>query len=161
MIPLKAATARALEKPARRRMVSACSPMAIGASATSPASLDRRIPALRAGAAPFFAPVFRPQARAARPARSAVLATGALQPEEIALPAVAALLLVDEVQPARVEGLEPLLPADVPEILATAAEIEPQHAEVVLMLGALDGRRRGAARLGPFLDDLVMGRGQA
>jgi len=45
--------------------------------------------------------------------QSAVLAVGTLQPEERALSAVGALLLVDEVEPPAVERPEPLLPADV------------------------------------------------
>src|SRR5436305_6411778 len=89
---------------------------------------------------------------------SAVLAVRALQTEEVALTAVAALLLVDEVQPPGVEGVEPLVPRHVTERVAVAAEVEVQHADVVAVLRALDGRRGAAARLRPLPDDLMVGR---
>lgn len=90
-----------------------------------------------------------------------VLSVRALQPEEVALLAVLLLLLVDEVQPPVVEGLEPFLPADVPELVAVATEVEPQHAQVVAVLGAIDGGRHGATLLGPPTDDVVVGGGEA
>src|SRR4051794_2539529 len=91
----------------------------------------------------------------------AVLAVRALQPEERALVPVLALFLVDEVQLADVEGVEPLVPADVAQGVGVAAEVESQHAQVVAVLGALDGRRYAAALLGPLPDHLVAGGDQA
>src|SRR4051794_935169 len=87
---------------------------------------------------------------------SGVLAVRALESEEVALVPVAALLLVDEVQASLVEGPEPLVPADVPQVVGAATEVEPEHPEMVAVLGALHGGRCAAALLGPLLDDLVV-----
>src|SRR5689334_17658491 len=70
---------------------------------------------------------------------SGVLPIRALQPEEVALPAVLALLLVEKVQAAGVERFKPLIPADVLQTLRAAAEVEAQHPEVPVMLGSRDG----------------------
>ena len=75
---------------------------------------------------------------------------------------VLALFLVDEVQPARIEGLEPLVPAHLPQVLRVPAEVEAEDSEVVAVLGALDGRRYAVTVLGPLPDHFVAaGRGQA
>src|SRR3954453_10297112 len=91
----------------------------------------------------------------------AVLAVRALQPEERALVPVLALLLVDEVQRAGVEGVEPLVPADLAQVGVVAAEVDAQHAEVAAVLGAGHGRRHAVALLGPRPDDLVARGGEA
>src|SRR4051795_11544039 len=92
---------------------------------------------------------------------SGVLAVRALEAEEVALVPVAALLLVDEVQASVVEGPEPLVPAHLPQVVRAAAEVEPQDAEVVAVLGALDRGRCAAALFRPLLDDLVVRGGEA
>src|SRR4029453_2336921 len=97
------------------------------------------------------------QVRAGEPARqrSGVLALGVLEPEERALPAVLALLLVEEVELPLVERAEPLLPGDVAQLVGPLAEVEPQDAGPVPVLGALDRRGHAVPRLGPVPDDLV------
>src|SRR4051794_738455 len=92
---------------------------------------------------------------------SPVLAVRALEAEERALAPVAALLLVDEVQAPGVEGVQPLLPADLPQPLVVAAEVDPQHAEQVTVLGTLDRRRAAATLLRPLSDHFVMRRREA
>src|SRR3954466_8440034 len=94
-------------------------------------------------------------------AHSGVLAVRALQAEEVALVPVLALLLVDEIQPAGIEGLEPLVPAHLPQVLRVPAEVEAEDSQVVAVLGALDGCGYAVAVLGPLPDHFVAGRGQA
>jgi len=55
-------------------------------------------------------------------------------------------------QPSAVEGVEPLGPVDVLEVLVVVPEVEAKDAEVVTVLGALDGGWCGVARLGPLRD---------
>src|SRR3954452_7536882 len=94
-------------------------------------------------------------------AHSGVLAVRALQAEEVAPVPVLALLLVDEIQPAGIEGLEPLVPAHLPQVLGVPAEVEAEDSQVVAVLGALDGCGYAVAVLRPLPDHFVAGRGQA
>src|SRR6266511_2663533 len=85
-----------------------------------------------------------------------------LQAEERALPSVRPLLLVDEVEPALVERVEPLVPAHMAHPVAVAGrEVEGQHAEPVPVLGARHGRRDALAGLGPLHDHIVVRGDQA
>src|SRR3954465_6030249 len=89
-------------------------PPCVGSKGTSPA--DRRM----GGAG-----LTEPETGTAG-AHSGVLAVRALQAEEVPLVPVLALLLVDEIQPAGIEGLEPLLPAPLPQVRRVPAEVEAE-----------------------------------
>src|SRR4051794_24665339 len=93
--------------------------------------------------------------RAARPG-SGVLPVRALKLEEVGHLPVLALLLVEEVERARVEGVEPLLPRNRPQPLTlTPAELKSQHPQMVPVLGPLHCGRHSVPRLRPTPDDLV------
>src|SRR5437773_12340080 len=93
--------------------------------------------------------------------RSAVVAVRTGEPGEVALAAVLLGLLVDEGQVPLVEGVEPVLPRHVPQLVAAVTgEVEPQHAEVVAVFGARHRGRFGVPLLGPPTDRVVVVRGQ-
>ena len=58
-----------------------------------------------------------------------VFAVGVFQPKEGGLLPVATLFLMDVIEVPGVEGLEPFVPADVAELIAVAAEVDPQHSQ--------------------------------
>jgi hypothetical protein len=88
-------------------------------------------------------------------------AFGVLKTEEVGLLVVAALLLVNEVQAAAVKCVEPFLPTDVPQVGVVTAEVDPQHAQMVAVLGALHCGRNSTPLFWPLPDDLVVGCDQA
>src|SRR4051812_26476998 len=90
-------------------------------------------------------------------AASGVGPVGVLQPEEVAVAAVGAVLLVDEVELALVERPEPLVPVDLLEVgAAVAGEVEAQDTDVAVVAAAGHGGGRGVPRLGPLADGVVV-----
>jgi hypothetical protein len=83
------------------------------------------------------------------------------QAEEVAGAPISQVLLEEEYQIAGVEGLEPLVPADVLEpFTCIAGEVKPEHAYVALVLRP---RHRGwccLPLLCPTPDDVVVARGE-
>src|SRR4029078_3404788 len=87
---------------------------------------------------------------------SSVVVRRVLQPEEVAVPAVTATLLIDEVQLPGVEGIEPLIPGDVRQIGGTPGEVEAQDAHMAVVFAAFHRSGRRVARFGPLADHIVI-----
>src|SRR5690348_11085124 len=78
--------------------------------------------------------------------------------EEVALFTAGPGLLIDEVEAAIVESAQPFVPADLREPVAgVAGEVEAQHAQMPVVLGASDRRRYRLPGLGPPADHLMVG----
>src|SRR5579884_1020272 len=77
--------------------------------------------------------------------------------KEVALATVAHVLLVDHHQFAVVESVEPLVPSDVLQGPSTVArEVEAQHAEMAVVLGARYRRRHGTPLVSPSANHVVV-----
>ena len=83
------------------------------------------------------------------------------QAEEVAVVPVSQVLLEEEYQIAGVEGLEPLVPADVLEpVTSITGEVKPQHAYVALVLRPWHRGWGCLPLLCPTPDDVVIVRGE-
>src|SRR5919112_1965677 len=81
-----------------------------------------------------------------------------LQLEEVAALSARLFLLIDEVEAALVERLEPVVPAHLLQAVpGVAREVEPQHAEMTAVFRSRHSGRYRLARLRPLTDDFVVG----
>src|SRR5919199_1493016 len=90
-----------------------------------------------------------------------MLAERAVHLEEVAHIPVLQMLLKHKDQLAVIEGLEPVLPANLLQLPAAVAwEVEAEHSGMRIVLSAWNRRWRGVSLLGPVLDHVMIPRCQ-